>query len=1187
MAESQNSTSSRDAREREVFLGALEQPTPRERAAWLNRACGGDAALREAVEALLTNDKPDAFLERPAVDPPRLPSAMTGPSGTDVTPEAESAGDRIGRYKLLQEIGEGACGTVFMAEQEEPVRRRVALKVIKPGMDSKSVIARFEAERQAVALMDHPNIAKVFDAGTSQLGRPYFVMELVRGIRITEYCDQNQLATRDRLDLFIQVCRAIEHAHQKAVIHRDIKPSNILVTLHDGVPVPKVIDFGIAKAIEQRLTDKTVFTQFNAFIGTPAYTSPEQAEMSGLDIDTRSDIYSLGVLLYELLTGETPFDPKQLLESGLDEMRRIIREEEPLPPSTRLSTMGMAGGAGLSRSRQAALPALVQVVRGDLDWIVLKCLEKDRTRRYPTASALAADIERYLNSEPVLARPPSTIYRIQKFVHRNRVVVTASAAVAGILIFSLILSSWLAIRARRAEHIQASMRQTAQLALQNEAAQRKVAEQERLVALQRAYTSDMNLVQQALAANNYGRVTDLLNRHRPAEKPTLVAPDSTRARLPFGASPDFRQWEWRYFWNQSQSEASFALAQQADPIQAVSVSPNGRLLVTGDRAGAIKLWDLTARREVAVIHQQRFGMSAFAFSRDGARLAVALNRGPRGSIVRIWTVATREFTAELPLDAGVELIAFSLDDTKLITFGMDAIRIGDIESGQWTAQTPIANSDRRRRRTAAFSPDTKWLARSQAGEIQVIDVQTGQVKSVIETGDTEFWALAFSPDGEVLAAGSSFEGISTAVKLFSTATGADLGELVGHVSWIPALTFTPDGKRLVSAGADQTIRIWDVADQRLFASLRGHLSEIYAVAVAPDGNSIISGCKDGTIFGWDLQGVKRKEPFETLPVPVTGIAFFPGARGMLSINSDGTVSHWDPATLKELEQVGALGSGVTSLLLSPDGARLYAGTWQGGVRVLDWATRLVITNLAGSDRHGRPPGLGGRPGADVGPIGLVDNGRTLVSAGQNGTVRLIDTASWQTKAEWKIGDTAGFFSIQLLLTPDQRSLVVAGTSAIEFRDVLTGEVEASLASSNRDVSGIAFSPGGNLLATSSSDGAVHLWDPSRKELVDVVRGHLLGVHGVAFSPDGERLATISHGNEAVKLWDVATRHEVATLAGQGGMFHQVTFSPDGRLIIAINMERTAYIWRAPSHDDIRASENRRVRETASRVQDRD
>jgi serine/threonine protein kinase len=431
-----------DKKEEAIFNTAVRLKSDAERDAYLSETCKDNRNLRAAVEELLKHHDVNSFLDVPPVD-------------SDVTledsPISESPGTVVGRYKLLERIGEGGMAVVYMAQQDKPISRKVALKIIKLGMDTKQVIARFEVERQALAMMDHPNIAKVLDAGATETGRPYFVMELVTGVSITEYCDKNQLNMRERLALFIQVCNAVQHAHQKGIIHRDIKPSNVMVTHRDGTPVPKIIDFGIAKAINQRLTEKTLFTRYAHIIGTPAYMSPEQAELSDLDIDTRSDIYSLGVLLYELLTGTPPFSEEQLRKAGYLEMQRIIREEEPTKPSTMLNTLGETL-TDVAKHRGSTPDLLRKAIRGDLDWIVMKSLEKDRTRRYETANGLAIDIQRHLDSEPVLARDPSAAYRLQKFLHRNRVPAVAVLAIAVVIIvMGVVLSMWNRDRLQLAE----------------------------------------------------------------------------------------------------------------------------------------------------------------------------------------------------------------------------------------------------------------------------------------------------------------------------------------------------------------------------------------------------------------------------------------------------------------------------------------------------------------------------------------------------------------------------------------------------------------------------------------------------------------------------------------------------------------------------------------------------------------
>ena len=416
-----------------VFAAAVVLETLEERAAYLDQACAGDPSLRERVDALLrAHDGVVDLLDRLV------------PAGLEQTaaylPSEQPGTVVAGRYKLLESIGEGGMGTVWVAEQTQPVRRKVALKLIKPGMDSKSVLARFEAERQALAVMDHPNIAKVLNGGLTETGRPFFVMEYVKGVPITEYCEAARLSISERLQLFVQVCQAVQHAHQKGIIHRDLKPSNILVAPYDDRAVPKVIDFGLAKAIHQPLTERTLHTDHAAVLGTPLYMSPEQAQLNNLDVDTRSDLYSLGVLLYELLTGTTPLEKQRFKEAAWDEVRRIIREEEPPRPSMRLSSSQTL--PALAAARQTEPAQLTKLVRGELDWIVMKALEKDRTRRYDTANGFASDVQRYLDDEPVLACPPSTGYYLRKLLRKHRAAIAIAATFAVVLLVAAAVSTW-------------------------------------------------------------------------------------------------------------------------------------------------------------------------------------------------------------------------------------------------------------------------------------------------------------------------------------------------------------------------------------------------------------------------------------------------------------------------------------------------------------------------------------------------------------------------------------------------------------------------------------------------------------------------------------------------------------------------------------------------------------------------
>jgi serine/threonine protein kinase/tetratricopeptide (TPR) repeat protein len=469
-----------------IFCGAIEIASSEDRAAFIARACGSNEKLRRTIVRLVdAHFQAGSFLESPPA-----PATVS----TDSAPSTDVSGTIIGAYKLLQSIGEGGMGTVYMAEQTQPVRRTVALKLIKAGMDSRQVLARFGAERQALALMDHPNIAKVFDAGTSDTGRPFFVMELVKGIPITKFCDGRRLTVRERLELAIPVCQAVQHAHQKGIIHRDIKPSNVLIALYDGKPVPKIIDFGVAKATGPRLTDQTLYTEFGAVVGTLEYMSPEQAELNQLDIDTRSDIYSLGVLLYELLTGSTPLERKRIKGALLLDLLRVIREEESPRPSTRLSKTEEL--PSIAACRHVEPRKLSGLVRGELDWIVMKALEKDRGRRYETANGLASDLRRYLDDEPVQACPPTAAYRLKKFTKRHRAVLAAACAFAAVLIAATAISLWQAVLANRA-------RAEAVLAFAGEKKQRREAQDQRDRAVKAEEKAEANLARARAAVDDY------------------------------------------------------------------------------------------------------------------------------------------------------------------------------------------------------------------------------------------------------------------------------------------------------------------------------------------------------------------------------------------------------------------------------------------------------------------------------------------------------------------------------------------------------------------------------------------------------------------------------------------------------------------------------------------------------------
>jgi WD40 repeat protein len=987
--------------------------------------------------------------------------------------------------------------------------------------------------------MDHPNIAKVLDAGTthernSELSPtaddstarglpaapvPYFVMELVKGIPITRYCDEQQLAPRQRLALVLPVCLAVQHAHQKGIIHRDLKPSNVLVASYDGVPVPKVIDFGVAKALGQELTDHTLMTGFGGIVGTLEYMSPEQAEFKARDVDTRADIYSLGVLLYELLTGTTPLTKQRLKEAGISEALRVIRDEEPPTPSTRLSACKDAL-ASISAQRKLDPARLTREVRGELDWIVMKALEKDRSRRYQTANGLARDLERYLHDEPVEACPPSARYRLGKFARKNRKLLGVATAFALLLTSATLVSLWQAIRANQAEF--ATSREKDRAEAETRRAHRNL------------YDAHMRLAQSDWEEARVKRVIELLEQHRPQP-----------------GEEDLRGFEWHYL-KRLTDTALVTLKGHRGLVWNVAFSPDGRRLASASDDGTIRMWDVARGQEISRFQGHRQRVVSVAFSPDGKQLGSASH----DATVKLWNVATGQEIRTLRGHSDWVLsVAFDPTGKQLASACHDgSVMLWDVASGR-PLRTWMAHA--RGVATVTFSPDGKSLATAGADKLlKLWNAATGQGMLTLAGHTDEVSYVAFSPDGsQVVSAG-----LDRTVRLWDLASRQLIRTMWGHTGRVFAATFSPNGKHLASASVDQTIRMWDPASGEQVMSLRGHTSWATGLAFSPDGRRLASASHDQTAKIWDATVVENAAIVIREPDILKSVAFSPDGHRLASGGHDPRIKLWDAASGLETLTLCGHTRQVLGVAFSPDGKLLASVSEDKTVRVWDASGGREIWKLAGPTTGFFNPGA---------RVAFSPDGRRVAAASADNTLKVWGEATGQElltlHGHTGVVTSVAFGPLQRMPVSGIQCPQLLATASVDHTvrvcDAVNGGLIFTLLGHQDAVNCVTFSPDGKRLASASRDRTVKVWDLESGQEIFNLTGHAFAVYSVVFSPDGKRLASAS-ADRMVKLWDTESGEETLNLMGHTDGIPCVAFSPDGMRLASAGYDRTLRLWDA-------------------------